>query len=421
MAMVTNMAMAMAAHAPTPRNGRSRRQPRRKQAVRVVLAMLAASVGYGAVSFSLAQVIARSDPARAHEMAPYAGRITARLAAALTTPDALPTDRARGERFAHLALEQDPTAVEAVAALGLSRALQGRTIEARRAFGYAERLSRRDATTQLWAIEDAVARGDIAGALRHYDIALRVRPGLGEVLYPVLTAASAEPAIRRHLTRTLAANAPWSDSFVDFASGNGKDPEAVASLFQNLQRAGVNVPQSSWTTVIAALLASPNPVAAWTYYASIRSGAQRTRSRDPGFAANLQAPSALDWVAVNDDGVTSTIGPGVFDFAAPASVSGPLVRQVQLLPAGTYRLQGQSEGIEQSPDALPYWTLTCRDGKELGRVDVPNSGSDKGQFTGLFRVSADCPVQTLTLIARQSQAIAGLSGRITRVELLPVR
>lgn len=416
-----NMAMAMAARAPTTPSGRSKRQPRRKQVVRSVFALLAAGVGYGAVSFSLAQVVARSDPARAHQLAPYDGRITARLAAVLAGAEAKPADRARSEQLGRLALAQDPTAIEAVAALGLNSDLQGKTSKTRQLFGYAERLSRRDAATQLWAIEDAVARGDIVAALRHYDIALRVRPGLGEVLYPVLTAASVEPTIRQHLTRTLAANAPWSDSFVDFASGNGKNPEAVASLFRDLRRAHVNVPQSSWATVIAALLASPNPAEAWTYYASIRPGAQRSRSRDPRFAANLQAPSALDWMAVNDDGVTSTIEPGAFDFAVPASVGGILLRQVQLLPPGTYRLQGQSEEIEQAADALPYWTLACRDGRDLGHIDVPNSVSGGGRFTGVFRVPADCPVQTLTLLARPSQAVAGLSGRITRLELLPAR
>lgn len=411
----------MAARAPTTPSRRHSRQPRRKQVVRGALALLAASVGYGAVSFSLAQVIARSDPARAHRLAPYDGRITARLAAALTSPEATPADRAQGKRFGRLALKQDPTAVEALAALGLNSALRDRTDDARKFFGYAQRLSRRNAATQLWAIEDAVARGDIAGALRHYDITLRVRPGLGEVLYPVLTAASAEPAIRLHLTRTLAAKAPWSDSFVDFASGNGKNPEAIASLFRDLRLAHVNIPQSSWSTVINALVASADPGKAWSHYASIRPGAQRFLSRDPHFAANLQTPSALDWVAVNNEGLTSTIGPGLLDFAAPASVGGPVVQQVQLLPPGIYSLQGQSEGVEQEPDALPYWTLACRGGKELGRVDVPNSADAGGRFTGLLRVPAYCPVQALTLMARPSQAVAGLSGRITRVELRPAR
>lgn len=412
--------MAMAARVPTTPKGRSRRRPRHNLALRGAFALLATGVGYGVVSFSLAQVVARSNPARAHGLAPYNGRITARLAAALTGPEATPADRARGERLGRLALEQDPTAISAVTALGLNSEVRGQTNDARRLFRYAEALSRRDAATQLWAIEDAVARGDVAGALRHYDIALRVRPGLGEVLYPVLTTASAETTVRLHLTRTLAAKAPWSDSFVDFASGNGKDPEAIASLFRDLRRAGVNVPQSSWATVINALLASADPARAWPYYALIRPGAQRFQSRDPRFAANLGSPSALDWVAVNDGGVTSTIE-AEFNFSVPASVGGPLLRQVQLLPSGTYRLQGQSEGIEQASDALPYWTLACRDGKELSRVDVPNSSSGGSRFAGLLQVPADCPVQTLTLMARPSQAVVGLSGRITRVDLLPAR
>lgn len=418
----------MAASAKKRPNGgaRSRRSglPRRSPAqwaVRGILVLLTVACGYYSVVFSLAQVLSKGDPASAHGLAPYDGRITARLAAELTGPKASGTDRSRGGEFARLALRQDPTAVAAASALGVNAQIRNDTAGARRLFAYAEKLSRRDLITQLWAIEDAVARGDVKGALRHYDIALRIKPAMADVLFPVLTAASAEPAIRSELVRTLAAKPAWSVDFVNYTAIHGKNPRAVAGLFQGLRRAGIAVPQTAQAGAVGALLASGAVDQAWSYYASFRPGVDRRRSRDPRFGARLEAPSQLDWVAINDAGVTTTIEPGLFDFSAPASVGGALLQQVQLLPAGDYRLSGHSDGIDQAEGARPYWVLTCRDGRELGRVNMPNSNQAGGNFAGALRVPADCPIQTLVLMARPSEAVGGLSGRIDRVELTPAR
>ena len=112
---------------------------------------------------------------------------------------------------------------------------------------------------------------------------------------------------------------------------------------------------------------------------------------------------------------------GVFEFSAPASIGGPVLQQVQLLPAGTYRLTGHSDGIAQDARALPYWMLTCRSsGRELGRVAVPKSAQGGGKFAGMLIVPTDCPMQTLTLFAQASDAIGGTSGQIDSIVLSPI-
>lgn len=96
-----------------------------------------------------------------------------------------------------------------------------------------------------------------------------------------------------------------------------------------------------------------------------------------------------------------------------------MLQQSQLLPPGRYRLTGHSTAIEQVDTALPYWALSCQGGRELGRVEVPNSSVAGGVFSGTFNVPAGCPVQTLVLVARPSDAVSGLSGAFDRVELMP--
>jgi hypothetical protein len=406
-----------------PRRDQARaKRSSREWAVRGGLAALVAVLGYFCVTFSMAQVVAATDPALAHRLAPYDGRITARLAASLVEGEASPADRARADELARLALRQDPTAVLAVSTLGINAETRGDGDTARRLFAYAFKLSRRDLVTQLWSIEDAVTRGDIAGAVRHYDIALRTRPDLAQLLFPVLASASSDPAIRVPLVRTLATKPNWGEGFINYISGNGPDVGATAQLFVDLRRAGVVVPLTAQASAVNALLAAGRFEEAWRYYTSIRPGSDRRRSRDPRFTAELEAPSHLDWTPVNESGVVTSAQDGAFDFTVPASVGGPLLQQVQLLPPGTYRIAGRSSGIEQEDSRRPYWTLQCRaDGRELGRVVLPNSGQASGRFLGMFTVPAGCPVQTLLLMARPVDAVSGLAGRLEQVELVPAR
>lgn len=376
-------------------------------------------LGYHSVTFSLAQVLAKSDPARAHRLVSYDGRITARLAARISGGAATIADRRRGDVLAKLALRQDPMVVAAVSVLGVNAQVRGDAGAARRLFTYAEKLSRRDTATQLWAIEDAVGRGDVKAALRHYDTVLRVRPQLSELLYPILAGASAEPAIRAELIRTLVARPAWSGSFITYIAGSGPDPWATAGFLAGLHRAGVAVPDAARVSIVNALVAGNLFDQAWAYYAGIRPGVDRRRSRDPKFTARIEIPTLLDWTPISDAGATAVIEGGILNFSAPASIGGPLLQQLQLLPPGTYRLSGHSSGIEQADNARPYWMLSCRNGRELGRVTIPNSGQASGNFLGTFTVPADCPAQLLTLVARPSEEVAGMSGQMDRVELVP--
>lgn len=398
----------------------ARRSPK-EWAVRLMLAAVAVVLGYFSLAFTLAQVVVKQDPGLAYWLAPYDGRITAAYATSLAGHDASPQDRARADALAKRALQQDSTAVAAAATLGMNASVSNDETAARRYFGYAQRLSRRDVRTQLFMIEDAVQREDIPGALHQYDTTLRVFPTLSDMLYPVLASASADPQIRRVLVKTLAGKPAWSESFVNFVASSNVDPKSTAALFLDLRRAGVSVPEAARAGAVSSLIEGGQTDAAWSYYASIRPGADRRRSRDPRFATTQETPSPLDWTPINEGGLTTNIQGGIFDFAAPASFGGPMLQQVQFLPPGTYRLSGHSIGIEQAEDALPYWTLRCQNGREFGRVEVPNSSVAKGHFTGTFSVPADCPVQTLVLTARPSDAVSGLSGQFDRVELVPAR
>jgi hypothetical protein len=290
----------------------------------------------------------------------------------------------------------------------------------RRLLAYAQLLSRRDLRTQLWSIEDAVSTGNVKSALTWYDITLRTKPTMADTLFAVLAGAAAEPAVRTELVRTLAARPPWGDAFARYIAAGAVNPVIPAMLFAELEKRRVAVPERAQADTINRLIARGALDTAWSYYALGRPAVTRDRSRDPDFAVERQSPSSLDWVPINENGLTTLIRDGVAEFAAPATVGGALLQQTQLLAPGTYRLTGRSAGLDQAEDALPFWALTCLDGRELGRVALANAPNGSMPFAGTFRVPGQsCPVQVLTLVGRPSDRVEGLSGRIDRADLRP--
>ncbi len=403
-----------------PRRGASARRSATEWGVRGLLTILAVIAGYANVTSSFGNAL-KGSPERAHALAPGDGRITARLSQKFLTAESTAAERAN---LAHLALKQDPTAVRAVVTLGLGAQLLGNTAGARRLFAYANSLSRREFQTQLWLIEDSVARNDIPGVLRQYDIALRTSRTAPDLLFPVLAAAVDDSAIRTAMVRTLASEPVWGPSFTLYASAHS-DPRAAVSLFRTMSRAGVEVTEEPRARLINRLISGGSFVDAWNYYSAFRPGTDRRMSRDPRFEADLAIPTPFDWTTIASPGISSLIQSGeqggVFDFSAPSTVGGPVLQQMQMLPPGNYRLEGRSIGIDQPEGSRPYWLLSCRDGRELGRVAMSNSVQAKGAFSGRFSVPTRCPVQTLVLVVRPSNSVSGIAGQIAQIQLSPVR
>jgi len=407
-----------------PRRGARVQRSAAEWRARAMLAIAAAVLGTLSVSHSLAYMMRIAAVEHAHLLAPWDGRITALLSAKLSGPEASVADRRRADDLARQALQQDPTAVPAVATLVINAEIRGDTATARKIFTYSEMLSRRDLRTRIWAIEDAVARGDIPGALRNYDIALRTSRIAPDLLFPVLITAIADGNIRAALVRTLAARPAWGDQFIAYVSGNGPDARATARLFEALQKRRIVQSEGATAALVTRLLTEGHVDDAWRYYSSVTPGVDRRQSRDSQFVANRATPSAFDWNLVSDSGIVATIQRGerggIFDFSVPSSLGGPLLEQMQWLPPGSYLLEGHSIGIDQPDATLPYWVLHCGEGRELGRVVVPASTQNNGRFSGHFRVPADCPVQHLILMARATEQMTGTTGQVDRVRLRPI-
>lgn len=405
----------------------SRRLAKRSRAewgIRGGLVAIAIVLGVVSTMQTTAFALRKSNAERAYGLASYDGRVAGELAKQIAAGNPRPEQRMWATRLARQALVDEPLAVPALTALALNIQLRGDTATARKLFVHSDALSRRDLGTRLWLIEDAVGRGDVAGALHHYDIALRTEKAAPELLFPILSGAIADPALAAALSDTLVTRPPWSEAFIGYLAAISKTPEVSASFLRRLSQRNVPISEAAHISTVNALVNMGKVAEGWAYYTSFRKDASRTRSRDPRFMAIVETPAAFDWALVTSDtgistSIQSTAKGGIFDFATPSTVGGTVLQQMQLLPPGRYRLEGISAAIEQASSTRPYWQLACADGREAGRVELPNSNQNGGRFVGEITVGADCPVQVLRFVTRPSSDIGGVSGQIERVQLGP--
>lgn len=405
---------------------RARRLGPREWALRGGLAVTTLALGYASTMQTLAYAIAKANPERGHVLAPWDGRITALLAQRSLKDEASVGDRQQASGLARQALTEEPLAIPAVTVLALNAQLAGDSAKAERLFRHSDRVSRRELPARLWMIENAVQRNDIPQAIRHYDIALRTSKEASELLFPILSTAIEDPTIARVVAATYVNRPPWGDAFIFHLSGSNTSPETNAAFFRMLSARGIAVPEVAQAAVVNALVAKGAFEDGWTYYRTWHRTADRHHSRDPDFAAGPRTPTEFDWTPVmNDPGVTATFQHtdqgGIFDFATSPTVGGIVLQQLQLLPAGKYRLKGVSAGIDQPHDARPYWVLACTDGREIGRFDLPNSSENGGRFVGKFEINEDsCRAQILRLVLRPSAQLGGVTGQIERAVLQPL-
>lgn len=391
--------------------------------VRIGLALTLLISSLFSLSHTIANAIARVAPEKAYAIAPYDGRIAA--TAAMHLFDAKPS-AIKGEpatTLAKLSLRRDPTAVDALIVLALQAQLRGDTKRAREIFAYSLRLSRRELRPRLWAIEEAVGRGDIATALKNYDIALRTSQTAPQILFPTLSSAIAEEEIRSGVLQLLAKEPVWSEDFLRYAALFGSDPQATALLFTEGRYLDIPIKEDLLSTVVNRLAGEVSHERAWAFYTSFRKGVHRYESRDPSFNFSGEVRTFYDWNPIKFTTIhpSEKTGGGGVEFIVPPSTGGPLLQQHLLLPAGSYLLRGRVADIDQPESSRPHWSINCVDGAQVGSFRLPNSPKGATEFSWSVTVPPLCKVQTLTLVARQTGDIAGVTGRIEYVSVRPVR
>ena len=401
---------------------RSVRRSGRERVIRLFLASLCLVFGYFSVTGALARSVLRANPSLSYALAPNLGAVVAANAEAqfVQRPDPQPGSFAAA--LANDALRLDMTAVKAVNTLALQAQLRNDTARARALFRYALLLSRREFRAQLWAIEDAVTRGDIREALRNYDNALRTSQAARDLLFPNLAAAIAEPKVRAGLLRVLATQPVWSKAFLDYIATARIDSNAALALYAESTRYRLPLSDDTRSGLVDSLVQEGKLSDAWVFYESFHPTANRLSSRDPDFTYRALTRAPFDWTLGDEEGVSATFtnegNQGAVDFQVNPAQSGLIAQQMQSLKPGTYQFITRSRDIQQAPRSRPYWQIRCMGGETLAKFDLPNSDAQGQTMKGLFQVPESCPFQILSLTARSTAEIAVNTGQIKEARIV---
>lgn len=378
-----------------------------------LIAIAALALGWFSFAASWAMVFARNAPAQALIMGYPSSRAQATLAATLAGNTTLtPAAQARVRRLASMALRRDATQPLARVALGLLAGLEGQQPRARAQFLAAERASRREATTQLWLIEDRVSAGDINGALLHYNRGLSSSRAAGQLLLPVLVAAAAAQAeVARPLAAMIATRPLWWPdlirNLIDLRGApvaqfrtlvaplhlDPRDPRERALLAGTIQR----LVQGGATGDAVAL-----------YAQALGRRALAQPLRDGGFESDPVLPP-FDWDIIDDNGRTAVIESRdgsrgrALTIQSGEGKGGAVARQLMRLAPGSYRLSIVAGEIAGDELARPAVAVACgaADAAPMMMLRIPVTQAPR-PFSLAFAVPPGCTTTWLTIMAGSS-------------------
>jgi len=335
-------------------------------------------------------------------------------------------------RLAAHALQLAPLDASALATYGLAMEQLGRQPQADQAMAVAGKLGWRDVLTQLWLFRRGLVVGDFRAALDHADALMRRQDDVPKALFVALGAAAHDPRVSASLIGHLRADPAWRAPFFVYLGGYAKPPENdVARTLLNGLAAGATPPTND---ELASYLRSLVGEQKFDQAASD----WRLFSRQPGltgyvYDGDFQRPTGatpFDWALANGVGwsaaVTDSPGAGhgqalrvEYDGVSPPQP----VRQMLVLPPGTYRLSGRAynEG-DSDPKALTWGVICLISGQVIAAVPTPAFASAQWRaFEVEVTVPADhCPAQWLVLSATPGDVRQDISVWYDDIVVTPI-
>ncbi len=294
-------------------------------------------------------------------------------------------------------IARDATSIGAVRSLAFLVAQAGQAAHSVRLLNLAERLSRRDIATELALIELAVARGDIATALTHYDRALTTKPAMADTLIPILVPASINRDVARPLARMMAQRPVWWPDLLDGLIASG-DPEPTALVAQAL---ALHPEQATEGWRLSAVI---DKLAMTGHADTALRLAQRTRPElignlvNGGFETEGNLPP-FDWKLTDSEELAATrearagaTGQFALSLVATSRKSGTVAQQLLLLRPGRYRIGLRAGDLPDDPASRPRIVLRCA---VNGGATLANATVDRLSFSRDVTVPTSCVGQWL--------------------------
>ena len=308
---------------------------------------------------------------------------------------------------------------------GLRAASIGKSVLAGALMASADTVSRRDAFSQLWMIEQKSGADDVKGAVSHYNALLSVHPAMQATFLPVLVSAVVYPEVRAAIRPYLSLETRWGWSvpFLDLASQRvefGQYRELVEPIASRLTGDGYSV---SNARMIYRALQSGLAGDAWKLFSLVAPKVDLVafRAFSPG-GANLDPKwQPLSWTLGQSDDVSASVdSDGIIDVTVAPTARGLIAsRDVAVISSSTYVLGHRSVYEPGSPRASLRWSVYCvtQDGPQL-IVDrfVPATANSKLVQLSV-KVPENCNLVRVELSALGFEAQLSSTVKITDLKL----
>ena len=391
---------------------------------RIAIALTIAIVGgWSVIALTVSGLTRSKNPqvalmAVSGESNALANRADQILFANPTNPSAAVTKLARA------ALEQQAINAKAIRQLGYAADAKGDQKRALALMTMADRLSRREAGTQLWLIEHYAQANNTSKTLNHYDILLTTEPDAQALLFPRLSSAIADGPNRAALLPYVRLNRPWASGFLWHAIRSDKDLSNVINLIAEAKGLPKNDEEkrAQEVALLSRLVAEKRFGDAKRIYALIP-GARTALLTNPSFDIDDRRArfGAMGWQIPDGPdaggGFLSKNGqsdPALSIFANSATTQTIASRLLYLTP-GSYRFLVKMSQLQSGdggyvrfqmrcptrPDSVPVWIFDIDPKRFFARIDV----------------TSDCPVQFLDIVGSGGKGQLGMEAAISSITI----
>lgn len=304
--------------------------------------------------------------------------------------------------YAASALRRDPTRAAAARILAMQALLQRNEARAIWLFDYSAAMSKRDLPTQLWFLEREVARNHVERALDRYGIILNVFPETKDTLFPILTAAMADPGLIRPIAQLAQRGGDWRSGFIYFVGEHARDPETAANFLMILAQLNAVLEMDQIHGPLWRLQNARNYAAAARLYRLIdpRWAVGDPASQVDGGFDRPRDLAPFGWEINGDLAWRGGRADNSANQALYANLEGGnaawVARRQLVIPSGRYRLRGAFGVSEGEPRGAFRLAFACgRESAPTSSASVPIAGRS-GRFDIVLPVQ-DCPAPWLVI------------------------
>jgi tetratricopeptide (TPR) repeat protein len=341
----------------------------------------------------------------------------------LAEPDG---DLDSAREWAQRALRSSPLNSRALTLLGLIAERKGDQKTADALMQIAGARSWRNQTADEWLLNRLTSRGDYADALPYADAMLRISDKFQTELFPVLASFTVDPKAFGALTALLATSPPWRPWFLSELSDRLANQTRLVQLYAALKETENPPTKDELRPYLNRLIKDEDFEVAYQTWRATLPPQQRGDKSYP-FNGDFAFPIdglPFNWSLEATPGANYQIVSSVdnakkrallVEFSG-ARVYFRNVKQLMLLPAGDYSLNGRVKTAELHTSRGLWWHIFCAtaSANTLANTELVSGTSPWTDFTVKFQVPAtDCPAQWLQLeLPARVNSESTIEGRV---------